>query len=255
LKFGLAIIIALFMIALLHLTAASYTVTHITTLATLNSNTSATVREVFTIIISNVSVSQYDQDRTDLNLSLGSWQSLVGPLLVEHIYNPKSGVYNFKLFPGPPIPAITGQEQAQLVMSYVVMNVTNITQTAPRTFLYTFNPRVLNFLHGASGVVLSPNTTLTVQVPANSKITAVYPVPDLPLNVAANYSNVTQLSWFYQEPLSKFTLTFTTQQSIQEEVTSFFTAVYLRLGIWVYILIAAVVALFILYTYFKTSEK
>ena len=240
----------------MHAANASYTVNHLSTTVVLNQNTSASVREVLTVTISNVSISQYAQDRTDLNLTLSTWQSLIGPLLVQHVINPKSGVYNFKFLPGPPTPAITGQEQAQLLMTYDVKNVTSVNQTAPRKFVYAFNPSVLNFEHGASGVVLNPNTTLTIIVPSSAVITEIYPVPDLPIDaLASNYTNVTHVSWLYQEPLSKFSLVFIIRQSIQAEVLSFFSAIYDYLGVFTYAIIAAAIFLLILYTYIKTVEK
>lgn len=56
------------------------------------------------------------------------------------------------------------------------------------------------------------------------------------------------------EPLSKFTLTFTTQQSIQGEVLSFFAAAYAFLGIFTYVIIIVIVLFFILYTYLKVEK-
>jgi hypothetical protein len=235
---------------------ASYSVTHLNTTVTLNLNNSASVREILTINISNVSISQYANDRADLNLTLSNWQALIGPLLSQHIINPKNGVYNFKFLPGPPKLSITGQEQAQLLMSYDVMNVTTVTQSAPRTFIYSFNPNVLNFEHGASGVVLNPNTTLTIILPSGSKISTIFPTPDIPSGAfASDYANVTQVSWLYQEPLSKFTLVFVIKQSIPAEVEAFFKAVYTKLGIFTYIVIGAIIVLFMLYTYFKSVES
>ena len=250
------VVIILFVLLAAQIPTASYTVTHLSTTITLNQNTSATVREVLTVTISNVSINQYAQDREALNLTLSTWQSLIGPLLVQHVINPKSGVYNFKFLPGPPTPTIIGQEQAQLLMTYNVHNATTVDEFAPRKFLYTFNPSIFNFEHGASGQVLNPNTTLTIDLPSGSRIKTIYPVPDLPIGAfAANYTNVTSVSWFYQEPLSKFTLTFLKQQSIESEVFSFFSAAYSYLGFFTYVIIAVVIIAFILYTYFKALEK
>ncbi len=235
---------------------ASFTVTKLNTTVTLNQNTSASVKEILTITISNSSLNQYTADRADLDLTLSTWQSLIGPYLFQHIINPKTGVGNFQFLPGPPVLLITGQEQAQIIMTYTVQNVTTVNQTAPRMFRYSFNPDVFNFVHGASGQILSPNTTLTIIVPSGSKITKVFPVPDLPVNAASsNYTNETQLSWLYQEPLSQFTLDYVVRQSIQNEVLSFFSTAYSDLGIYTYLIIAIIIALFIFYTYYKTIER
>lgn len=231
---------------------ASYTVTHLNTTVTLNTNTSAQVTEVLTLYVSNSSVSQYQGDRIALNLTLSTWQGLVGPLLVQHIINPKSGVYNFKYLPGPLIPQYDGGF-AKLIMSYYVNNVTTVKQTAPRQFVYTFNKNVFNFEHAVSGEVLPSNTTLTIIIPNGAKISTVYPIPDAPVaNFTTGYSNTTRFSWFDGEPLSKFTFIFIIHQSLSQEVEAFFAGTYNALGIFSYVMIGIIIAVFIAYAYLKS---
>ena len=99
-----------------------------------------------------------------------------------------------------------------------------MNETAPRVFLYRFNPRVFNFEHGVSGEVLNQNTTLTIIMPQGGMIKSAYPIPDLPVYAFTNqYKNITKVSWLYGEPLSKFTLVFIIKQSIQAEVAEFFS--------------------------------
>jgi len=254
LKYGLLLAI-LVIFAGTHLAAASYQITHIDTQVALNSNTSASVKEVFNLVITNLSVSQYSSDRDALNLTLANWQSIIGPSLTQHIINTKTGVYNFRLLPGPLYTSITGQSAAYIIITYDVNNVTSVTETAPRTFAYSFNRTVFNFQNEQSGQVLTPNTNLTIVLPQGAQITSLYPVPDSPIILASgNYTNSTSLSWYYQEPLSKFTLDYTTHQGLQEEVLSFFTGIYNFFGFFSYMIIAAVVLLFILYTYLKAER-
>jgi hypothetical protein len=250
-----ALVFALLAVIAIQMPSASYAITHVTTQVTLNTNTSATVREVFTVYITNSSASQYQADRAVFNLTLSTWQSIIGPGLTQHIINPKLGVYSFRLFPGPLTTTITGQQNAQIILSYNVQNVTRVNEIAPRVFFYTFNTNVFNFEHEISGQVLDPNTTLTISPPQGSIINNIYPVPDSPSNlITGNFTNVTSMSWYYQEPLSKFALSFTTRQSIQAEVLSFFTAAYAFLGIFTYVIIIAFVLFFILYTYLKVEK-
>ncbi len=235
---------------------ASYTVAYLNTTVTLNTNSSAQVTEVLTVrVTGNTSVSQYETDRLALNLTLSSWQQLIGPMLVQHIINPGASVYGFKFLPGPLIRNADGGI-AYLVMTYYTNNVTYVNQTAPRTYLYTFNPKVFNFEHGVSGEFLPQNATLEMVLPSGATIKSVYPVPDAPAGAITNgYANVTQLMWFAGEPLSKFTLVFETHQSLSSEVAQFFGAVYTAFGLFAYVLIALIVIGIIIYTYFRASSK
>ncbi|MDE1868985.1 MAG: hypothetical protein KGH60_03405 [Candidatus Micrarchaeota archaeon] len=252
-----SIVLAVFAVAILTmipLSHASYSVTNLNVTVALNKNTSAQVTEILTMIISNSSVQQYTTNRVALNLTLSNWQNIIGPLLVQHIINPYKGVYNFKFLPGS-VTNINGQNYAYLLMSYEVSNVTVVNQTAPRNFVYRFNPAVFNFEHGASGQVLNPNTTLTIVLPSGSQIKSVYPIPDYPPSAFTNdYANTTRVSWLYGEPLSKFTLTFVITEGIQAEVVGFFGQIYKELGIFTYLIIAIIILAFILYAYFRVGR-
>ncbi len=238
----------------IQLSSASYAVTNINTTVVLNQNSSARVSEILEVAVSNQSVSQYSTDRLALNLTLSQWQLIIGPNLVQHIINPHGSIYNFNFLPGPIVSSPNGRV-AYLLMTYYVNNVTVVNQTGPRTFLYSFNNDVFNFQHAASGAVLGENTTLTVIVPQGSKIMTVVPSPDSPAqSFTQNYKNVTVMSWYADEPLSKFQLVYTTQESLQDEVLSFFAQLYKTLGVGVYVLILAVIAAIIVYTYLKVGK-
>ncbi len=251
----LALIAALLALFAVQISGASYTVTHVTTQVTLNVNTSASVRETYTVVITNASISQYQSARSALNLTLSNWQDIIGPTLTQHIINPKTGVYGFELFPGPITTSITGQQEADVLISYGVRNVTSVDEIAPRVFQHTFNDDVFNFAHGVSGEVLPANYTLTIVLPNDAGIKSIYPLPDSPPNLLANnFMNVTMMSWFSQEPLSKFLLVYTTHQTIEGEVSSFFTAAYNFFGFFTYVIIILIVLFFILYTYLKIEK-
>jgi len=114
---------------------------------------------------------------------------------------------------------------------------------------------VFNFEHAASGEVLPPDTTLIINLPGNAAAKSLYPLPDYPLSgFATNYAGVTSFSWMYGEPLEKFELAFTITESIQTEVANFFAGAYKALGVFTYVIIAAVVLGVILYTYLKAGR-
>ncbi|MCL5106199.1 MAG: hypothetical protein M1331_02280 [Candidatus Marsarchaeota archaeon] len=233
---------------------ASFAVTHLNTTVALNKNTSAKITEVINIKISNESLKQYQLDRVALNLKLEEWQSLIGPTLVQHIINTHFGVSNFSFIPGP-VSVHNGSNTAQLYLNYEVLNVTTVKQIAPRAFSYKFNSTVFNFEHGASGEILPPNTTLTIDLPLGARNISVYPIPDLPANgLADKFNNATTLSWNNGEPLSRFTLNFELNENIQTEVVSFFTRVYDYLGYASYVIVILIILLFIFYTYFKAKS-
>jgi hypothetical protein len=243
------------LVPLLGVASASYNVTNIKVNMFLNPNTSAHINETIQISITgNQSVQQYETNRVALNLTLSQWQKLVGQQLEEHIINPKGSIYNFILLPGPLVLS-GGSYKADIVLSYDVNNVTIVNQTSPRVFVYTLKSTDFNFLHGASGEVLSSNTTLNITIPTGAKIKSVYPIPDFPpYGVTNNYANTTSVEWYSGEPLSTFALVFVVDQSIRGEVGAFFSKVYSVLGIYSYIIIAAVIALFVLYVYFRASK-
>ncbi|MCL4383319.1 MAG: hypothetical protein M1168_01790 [Candidatus Marsarchaeota archaeon] len=230
---------------------ASFTINHLNTTLTLNKNTSAFVNEVINVTISNESLNEYRADRGALNLKLENWQLLIGPLLTQHIINPHSGVYNFSFIPGPPI-LENNKYIAYLYMNYEVLNVTSVKQIAPRSFKYIFNNNVFNFEHVVSGEILPQNTTFTIKLPNGANNISIYPIPDIPANgLSTKYRNVTTLSWEYAEPLSQFSFSFIITENIQTEVYSFFLKIFNYLGFVTYIIIIAIIILFIFYTYFK----
>lgn len=240
--------------AALPLSHAAFTVLNINTTVTLNTNTSAQVIDIIKVSISNTSIQQYNTDRVALNLSISQWQNIIGPALIEHIVNLKGTIYDFNFLPGP-IVYTSGIPTAFLVLSYYVSNVTTSNQTGPRLYVYMLNNSVFNFQHAESGPVLGPNTTLTVILPQGSRISSVYPIPDVPAyGFEQKYSNVTEISWNADEPLAQFVLTYTVQQSLQSEVITFFDQLYGRLGSFSYVIIIVAIALFIIYTYLKAGK-
>ena len=228
----------------------TYGISNINTTVSINMNGSAYVSEAITVILPNSSLTQYTIDRSGLNLTLSNWQTIVGPQLVQHISNPRSGTYNFHLLPGP-INRTSYGGIAVINMNYYVSNVTTVNQTGPRIIEFKFNNNVLNFAHGSGGVVLGQNTRFNIILPKNSRVLSIYPLPDYPSNFASNNTGVTEVSWFDGEPLYNFNLIFQVKESILNEVEDFFGSIYAALGVLTYIIVLAIVLLIIFYTYMK----
>jgi hypothetical protein len=238
--------------------SASYTITNLNTTVVLYKNTSAAVTEIFNISVSNQSVSQYVGSRASLNLTLSQWQSVVGPALTEYILNPKSAATNLRLLPGPLIRSGNYGGRALIVINYEVANVTTVNRTGPRILQYAFEPSVFNFEHGQSGEILPQGTSLSIILPSSSQLESVYPIPDSPQIAFGSdnrITNVSRLTWDTGEPLSKFELGFQVNESLQEEVQTFFANIYDALGIFFYIIIIIAILLIIAYAYFRASRS
>lgn len=246
------LIAAISVIAMAGFSSASYNVTRINTTISINTNGSAYVTDVLYVRMSNTSVQQYTIDRSGLNLTLSDWQSLVGPSLVPHVINKRSGIYGFGLLPGPAI-LVDAQHTASIYMHYYVSNIATINQTGPRTYSYSFNASDLNFAQGVGGVVLSQDMRLNIVLPNESSVLTVYPLPDYP-SQSQNFTSARMLSWYAAEPLYNFEFVFQVKTSTTSEVLGFFGSIYDALGPLVYILVGGAVLLFIIYTYLKIGR-
>ncbi len=248
----LVLIAALSIVALAGTSFASYNVSSINTTVTISQNGSAYVTDVLHVTVGNASVEQYTVDRSGLNLTLSDWQSLIGPQLVPHVINKRSGIYGFNLLPGP-VFLQNARHVANIYMHYYVSNIATINQTGPRTYKYTFNASDLNFAQGVGGVVLGQNMRLNIILPNASTVITAYPLPDYP-SPSQNLTSAQALSWYAGEPLYSFELVFQVKTSTTTEVLDFFGSIYSALGSLVYILIGGAVLLFIIYTYFKIGR-
>ncbi len=232
---------------------AYFNVTYLNTTVILENNTSAHVIEVLTLFISNSSVQQYMQYRQAINLTLSNWGNALGTsYLIEHIINPNSSISKFTFLPGPVMRNINGSGLAYLTMDYYVGNVTTKSIIAPRKFEYTFNDKVFNFMHTASGEALYPNSRLNIIIPKDAQVVSIYPAPDYPVpSSPGNYTGYTEFSWFYGEPLSKFSFSYIITESLQQEVVSYFGALLSKYGTIIYASLIAIIVIIIIYLYIK----
>lgn len=232
---------------------AYFNVTYLNTTVILQNDTSAHVIETLTLFISNSSVPQYLQYRQAINLTLSNWGNALGtPYLIEHIINPNSSISKFTFLPGPVMRNENGSGVAYLTMNYYVGNVTTKEMIAPRKFEYIFDPKVFNFMHTASGQALYPNSRLNIIIPKSAQIVSIYPAPDYPTpSVPGNYTGYTEFSWFYGEPLAKFTFSYITTESLQQEVLNYFGNLFANYGLVIYILLIILILGIALYLYFK----
>ncbi len=233
---------------------AYYNVTFLNTTVILNStNTNAKVIETISLFVSNASLSQYETSRAAYNLSLNDWQNIIHSTLpTEHILGPYGSVTDFALLPSAVVIQSSSGGYAYLIYSYTVDNATNVNEVAPRKFRYVLNDSIFNFEHTASGQQLPLGSRLNIVLPSGSVVDSVYPLPDYPSpNLLGSYSNQSLLSWYAQEPLNKFSFSYTITQSLKDEVLSYFGGIYDSYRPLVYIIIILLIGIVVAYIYLK----
>ncbi len=233
---------------------AYYNVTFLNTTVILNgSNTDAKVIETISLFVSNSSLQQYSTSRAAYNLTLSDWQNIIkSQLPTEHILSPQGSVSDFTLLPSAVVVQSASGGTAYIIYSYVVSNVTSVNETAPRKFRYVFNDSVFNFEHTASGQQLFQGSRLNIVLPPGAVVDTVYPLPDYPSpNLLGSYSNQSLLSWYAQEPLSKFSFSYTITQSLQSEVLDYFKGVYDSYRPFIYLIIVILIGIIVAYIYLK----
>ncbi len=258
-KLGYLLLVAI-AIALIGNANAYYNVTYLNTTVILNPNSSAHVVETVGIFVSNASVTQYVQSRdaVSTNGQLSSWQKIIySTQLTEHIVNIHHSAYGFDFLPGPLVKQYNGGS-AILTMSYYVNNVTTVSNIAPRKFEYTFNNSVFNFESTTSGQALPYDTRLNIIIPKGAQLNKTYPLPDNPQPTSEylnQYTNYTSFSWFSGEPLEQFSFSFIITQSLQDEVFAYFAGIYGRYSEALYLALAAVIAIVLVYVYLKSGKN
>lgn len=233
--------------------SAFMNVTYLNTTVILNKSGSAEVFENLLVNMSNSSVQQYLLDRQSINLTLTQWRSVLHTdLLIQHIFNPNSSIAGFTLLPGPIINNYGQGAQAIITMRYVANNITTEQNIGPRKFLYTFDGAALNFEHVGSGEALQQNARFNIIIPRGTKLVSIYPEPDFPYpNFLGNYGNATSFSWYEGEPLSAFSFSYLSTESLQEEVTKYFINLYGNFTQQIYLLLIILVSIFLVYIYVK----
>jgi hypothetical protein len=205
------------------------------TVSDIQSDGSAKVHESIKLIMfGNHSNSVYDSGIAYNRLSV--WSNNTGLKDVKIHVNPSLvDIRDFRLRPQPRTKCNPIQElcHGELILDYYAYpsfenetakpgtGLFTVEKYKPRTNRYTLNPDALSFtLTTENNIVLDDVVYLTVKMPAHSVLLDINPQPgtedlDLPLHVD-------QLSW-NDIVLVKFSLIFDVEDSIDKEVTDFFS--------------------------------
>ncbi|MFN7991564.1 MAG: hypothetical protein U0R44_05385 [Candidatus Micrarchaeia archaeon] len=240
----------------------------------IKSDGSARVHEsIKFVMFGNYSNSVYDSGITNNELSF--WSNNTGLKDAKIHVNPvKVDIRDFRLRPQPRTKCnpIQGICHGELILDYLAYpsynNTTSsiqpdtglfrISRYKPRTMRYTINPSALSFTTTPEGnIILDENVFLTIKLPAESVTLDANPQPtgtDVVLP-----SHVDSLSWS-GIVLVKFSLIFDVEESIDKEVSDFFSNIILSVtnalggphGIALVVLIAVLIGS---YLYIMMSKR
>ena len=111
---------------------------------------------------------------------------------------------------------------------------------------------MLNFVNTINGQALPQYSRLNIIIPEDSQLVKVYPLPDYPSpSFLGNYKNFTSFSWYSQEPLSQFSFSFISKESLQNEVVGYFSGIYYHEQNLIYFVLLAGILISVVYIYLK----
>lgn len=205
------------------------------TISDIEDDGSAKVHESIKIIIfGDHSNSVYDSGIANNRLSVWSNNTQLKDVKI-HVNPSLVDIRDFRLRPQPRTKCNPIQElcHGELILDYYAYpsfenesakpgtGLFTVEKYKPRTKRYTLNPDALSFtLTTENNIVLDDEVYLTVKMPAKSELLDLNPQPgDEELSLPAH---VGQLSW-NDIVLVKFSLVFDVEDSIDKEVTDFFS--------------------------------
>ena len=209
----------------------------------IQSDGSARVHEsIKFVMFGNYSNSLYDSGIPSNELSY--WSSITGLKDVKFHVNPATvDIRDLRLRPQPRTKCnpIQGICHGELILDYMAHPLYNNSSAAapstglfsvekykPRTNRYTINPSGLSFTTTSEGnIILDEREFLTIELPPESVLLDVNPAPtDSSLKLPAH---VNSLSWS-DIVLVKLTLIFDVEDSIDKEVSDFFSSIIIWLA-------------------------
>lgn len=199
---------------------------------TANPDGTAHVDEEVQLIVSQNVFDLYKDSLRSTRLTIADWQNTTGSKnLRYHILGANASPVNTRIFPKP-------LQRFQYVdKSIAVITVEYDTSgpiflaapAGPRKTNYTFMPQVLSFENAPEGQVLPENAVLVMNILPNSVVdlSRTFPRPTSPSAPDSKPSMAATYAWNATGgaiPLTPFDFGFTTEQSIDSEVSGFFAS-------------------------------
>lgn len=204
----------------------------LTVTITANPDGTAHVDEEVQLIVSPNVYDLYKGSLRSTRLTISDWQNTTGSKnLRYHILSATATPMNTRVFPRP-LQRFTYVDKSVAVITVeydTSAPVFTAEGAGPRKTLYTFNPQVLSFENAPEGQVLPENAVLTLNILPNSKVdlSKTFPRPTSPSAAEGKPSTATAYTWNATGgaiPLTPFDFSFTTEQSLDGEVNSYFAA-------------------------------
>ncbi|MEW5996898.1 MAG: hypothetical protein AB1657_04875 [Candidatus Micrarchaeota archaeon] len=223
---------AVFLLLLLSLSSAEFTLTAMDVVLDVDGNGNAKVTERLSYIITtsyHISLYESSLSKTDL----ASWSEIVGGEVRYHLDNRVVSIENVVVRPAPtsrcnPLAELC---HGELTITYDAKpyyrqdgtlvpgtGVFAVDGYKPRTTKYTLNAGALSFETSELGdVILGENQRITFELPQGAKVLYVSPLPE----ESAESGGRVQMSW-QNEVLAHFSLIFEKEESLDQEVVGFF---------------------------------
>ncbi|MEW6749161.1 MAG: hypothetical protein AB1295_05630 [Candidatus Micrarchaeota archaeon] len=235
----------LFLLLLVMLVHADFLIERVdVTIDDIGTDGSAKVREsIKFVMFGDYSNSVYDSGISQNDLSYWSSSTALKDVKL-HINAAKVDIRDLRIRPQPRTKCnpIQGICHGELILDYIAYpsysnqtmqpepgtGIFTVSKYKPRTRRYTINPAALAFTTTSEGnVILDDDVYLNINLPAEAVMLDINPQPsDLDLKLPAR---VDSLSWT-DIVLVKFSLIFDVEDSIDKEVSDFFTGIFRSVG-------------------------
>lgn len=208
----------------------------LTVTITANPDGTAHVVEEVQLIVSPNVVDLYKDSLRSTRLTITDWQRTTGSRnLRYHILGANASPMNTRVFPRP-LQRFQYVEKsiAVIAVEYDTSGpIFGAAEAGPRKTRYAFAPAVLSFENAPEGQVLPENAVLVMNILPNSKadISKIFPRPTFPTSPDGKLSTAIAYTWNATGgaiPLTPFEFSFITEQSIDAEVSAYFSSMQAR---------------------------
>ncbi len=201
---------------------------------TVNKDGSAHVEEQVQMIVSPAMVDLYKESLRSTRLTIDDWRRTTGSLnLRYHVLGGNVTPLNTYIFPRP-LQRFTYVETslATITVEYDTSGpIFTTRELGPRLTAYSLIPDTLSFENAPEGQILPENAVLTIIIPPSSTVdlSRTFPRPTSPAGSAV--STASAYTWNATGgaiPLTPLEFTFNTEQSLDSEVSTFFSGVQMK---------------------------
>lgn len=225
----------LILLLLISLASATFEIESVkVTISDIGTDGSAKVQESIKFLVKGNDSKLYYDSGFKTTDDLSFWSNKTGLKHVRQHVNPAVvSITNFRLQPQPRSGCNPFLDlcHGELIFDYTINPVYNkskmvngtglfyVDKYKPRTIRYTLNPEALSFTKTEGGnIILEPDVSLTIKLPQAAKDVKINPSP----TSSSSSGGIKKLLW-NDVVLVRFSLVFEVEESIDKEVTKFFS--------------------------------